>query len=54
MSAGAYGLPYVAQNGQSCHFDRPPLTSGLPRFGHVSKVPISDIDHGWRLSQRGS
>jgi hypothetical protein len=26
--------------------------AGSPR--HVRLVPISDIDHGWRLSQRGS
>src|SRR5207244_11950957 len=36
-------------------------TAALPREPdivwrgwHVRKVPISDIDHGWRLSQRGS
>ena len=27
----------------------------IARYGrHVSNVAISDIDHGWRLSQRGS
>ena len=31
------------------------LETDIVRAGrHVSKVPISDIDHGWRLSQRGS
>ena len=37
--------------GQSHHFDRAPLTSGLPRFAdilrviwHVSKVPITAVD----------
>jgi hypothetical protein len=47
--------------GQTRHFDGAPLTSGLPQLAdilwgsrHVSKVPIGDIDQGWRFSQRGS
>jgi hypothetical protein len=29
--------------------------AALPRlFRYVKRAPISDIDHGWRLSQRGS
>ena len=47
--------------GQKRRFDPMLPTSGLPRISdmvrqprHVSKVPKNDIDHRWRLSQRGS
>src|SRR3979411_2752797 len=31
----------------------PPTADIVGQRGHVRKVPIGDIDHGWRLSQRG-
>jgi hypothetical protein len=51
--------------GQSRHFDRTPLTSGLPRLAdilwvsrHVSKVPISEVRacsaHGKSSDAEGS
>ena len=40
----------MSQMGQKRHFDRAPVTSGLPRLAdilsviwHVSKVPIGDL-----------
>ena len=54
-------LALMSGPGQTRHFERAPTTSGLPSTTDLSElrervrlVPISDIDHGWRLSQRGS
>ena len=51
----------TSELGQTRRFGDIRITSALPlradihRKGrHVRKAPISDIDHGWRLSQRGS
>jgi hypothetical protein len=49
----------MSQLGQSRHFDRAPLTSGLPRLAdilgvvrHVSKVPEADLKQKGRLRLR--
>jgi hypothetical protein len=50
LKCSAAGLGPTSEMGQSRHFDRAPLTSGLPRSTdivstgrHVSKVPTGDI-----------